>query len=362
MSHASSRLEPEAFDPSSSMALAQRCLGLTLCYDYLSTGQGHRQTRRVVGDRLGSSDKALLTVDATLGPRERPCPAANAPRCFPDPEQRYLWEVARSPRLTSGEEYCLAVRMKAGDRDAHDALLQANLGLVVMFARRYQRPGVPLLDLVAEGNLGLIQAVRRFDPERGHRFATYAKWWVRQAIQTALPRLLGIVRLPAVSAGRRASAAQRGERSEAMPVEAQAFPFEATADEALPTGCALLDTPAGTEPPPGEPMLSWTAGCDIGDGQALDSIAIPPEQEPPGHTLALQRHAALMRALDTLNERDRVVVSERYALVNDRACTLDELAKRFSVSIERIRQIENAAVKKLAKALGREGGSAATLL
>lgn len=355
MSYAVSAVQPDISEhapgAASSLALAQRCLASVLSYDYLSSGQGHQQSRRVVGDRMARRGApAELTVDATLGLQPG---AAQAPRsedcCFPDPEQRYLWEVSRSARLTSGEEYCLAVRMKAGDREAHDALLHANLGLVVMFARRYQRPGVPVLDLIAEGNLGLLTAADRFDPERGHRFATYAKWWVRRAIQAALPRLAGVVRVPASR-----HAGPRAARLDAAQPLAEPEPSGDGIDE--PAACeeAQLQALAGAA----NDDWSWGA-LDV---NALDSQTIPAEQEPPEATMALQRLSALWRALDSLGERDRIVVCERYALVTDRVSTLDELARRFNVSIERIRQIENAAVKKLAKALASVGASADTLL
>ncbi|MBA3596398.1 MAG: sigma-70 family RNA polymerase sigma factor [Methylibium sp.] len=360
MSHADPAVHLAAPAPhASAMAIAQRYLGLALSFDYLSSGHGHRQTRRVIGERMAHRGVTALP-DCTL-PAAKSRPAKRG--CdFADSQERYLWEVACQPRLSSSEEYRLAVRMRAGDREAHDALLQANLGLVVMFARRYQRPGVPMLDLVAEGNMGLLTAARRFDPELGHRFATYAKWWVRQAIQLALPRLMGVVRLPASHhAARRSAAALRREQMAAMPLEAElnAAEFEderSMHDESFLSPNPRLDQAAN------DPQPCGVFDFEPSDAQALDALAIPTEDEPPAAAMALQRMAALWRALDSLNERDRVVISERYALVNDRACTLDELARRFNVSIERIRQIECAAVKKLAKALKEAGASADTLL
>ncbi len=282
---------------------------------------------------------------------------------FADSQERYLWEVACKPRLTSSEEYSLATRMKAGDCAARDALLEANLGLVVMFARRYQRPGVPMLDLIAEGNMGLLTAARRFDPELGYRFATYAKWWIRRAIQVALPKLAGVVRVPAgAHAARRAAPSLPATRPSAMQPESDPLDIDIDDDPSALTASSLRhadpisdDVTHGSRP-------CGVSDFELSDAQALDSLAIPTEDEPPGAAMATQRMAAVWRALDSLGERDRVVICERYALVNDRACTLDELSQRFNVSIERIRQIENAAVKKLAKALKQVGASADTLL
>lgn len=326
------------------LALAQRFLGLALCNDYLSSGRGHQQSRRVVGERAMQrrTAPAFRSKPATVGERT-------------DPELRYLAEVAAQLRLTSCEEYGLARRMKTGDRRAHDALIEANLGLVVMFARRFQRPGVPMLDLIAEGNIGLIAAARRFDPERGYRFATYAKWWVLQAIQQALPRLVGVVRIPASHARRPAAQAPDDEThpmaggdepdtTSAIAADAESFPDAQAADE----------NEAGRR--------FGRTGVELSDAEMLERIAIPAEREPPGETMAAQRIAVLQRALDALPERDRVVLTERYALRSDTAVTLEALSARFGVSIERIRQIENAAVKKLGAALAEAGESADTLL
>ncbi len=271
-----------------------------------------------------------------------------------DIEARYLSELQRKPRLTKNEEYKLAVRMKAGDIDAHDALIEANLGLVVMFARRYRPTGVPLMDLIAEGNLGLIKAARRFDPELGYRFATYAKWWVRQAIQLALPKLIGVVRMPASQLARRPLASQGAAPSSSGSEDEMLSVFN--------VGWADQDSEEGLELLVESMCGSVCVHVDLDDEQALEAITIPAELEPPGVALSVQRAAVLQRALSTLSERDRIVISERFALVNDRCCTLEELSKRFQVSIERIRQIENAAVKKLGRALVDAGESAYTML
>ena len=114
-----------------------------------------------------------------------------------DIERKYLDEIFSLPRLSAADELVLVRQMKAGDRAAFDTLIKSNLGLVVLIARRFRRSGVSLLDLIAEGNIGLMGAAKGFDPERGFRFATYAKWSVVHAIQAALPGLVGVVRLPA---------------------------------------------------------------------------------------------------------------------------------------------------------------------
>ncbi len=352
MSNDSTATLPLAVRP---LSIAHRFLNLSLHHDYLSTGQGHRNSRRVVAERQAAV-------------RRPPLPPAGSVTSCGDPESSYLNEVARRARLTSREEYGLAVRMRAGDVAAHDALVEAHLGLVVMFARRYQRPGVPVLDLVAEGNFGLLSAAQRFDPERGHRFATYAKWWVMRAILVALPKLTSVVRIPV---GR--SAARATEPAEAAEATASGAAPPAPDDDLAAAREGASDTPL-QEPEvegaqtalPGRPDVAERStagpGRGLSDEDVLNELAMPSEHEPQEELMALQRKALLHRVLQALPARDRVIVSRRYALICDEVCTLDELAREFSVSIERVRQIEKAALGKLQLALCEAGESAQTLL
>jgi RNA polymerase sigma factor (sigma-70 family) len=345
-------------------SLAQQCLSLALRYDYLSSGRGHAQSRRVVHERLAAGNAKIA--------RRKPGASSADDKPAEDAERRYLSEVAHQRRLTSREEYCLVVRMHQGDRAAYEALIEANLGLVVMFARRYQRQGVPLLDLVAEGNFGLMRAADRFDPEMGCRFPTYAKWWVRQSIQQALPKLVSVVRIPASHTSGYSTGPHSAPSRHAPLDLVDNGLMGGPPDDDLAEG-ADEDTGNDLHAPardraawagaPGKPLRGVRLErLETNDAELLESIAIDPEHEPPGAAMAGQRLRVLHRALDALNERDRAVIVARYALEEDRVCTLDELATRFGVSIERIRQIENAAVKKLAKALTEAGESANSLL
>lgn len=355
--------------------VAQQCLSMTLRFDYLSGRRGLQASRPVVQERLATSQRSASRAGQpnglvpSHGERER--------QALDDAERHYLGAIAAKPRLTSREEYCLVVRMRSGSRQAHTALVEANLGLVVMFARRYQRPGVPLLDLVAEGNLGLLRATRSFDPERGYRFGTYAKWWVMQSMRQAMPKLAGVVRIPLSQANAARVAADAARRSNtglaAGPGWVDDGPAgglddgtvaEAASDAAnLHRSDADADADAQTPSPrDGAVVEGHEDWHETNDADVLESIAGDPEREPPAVVMAGQRRRLLSSALETLGERERIVVSARFALVGDRPSTLDELATRLQVSIERVRQIENQAVKNLAKVFRRAGQSVDSLL
>ncbi|WP_161974782.1 sigma-70 family RNA polymerase sigma factor [Piscinibacter terrae] len=355
------------------LAIAHRFLSLCLHNDYLSAGQGHRNSRRVVAERHDAARRALPQPAGRIAGEhapgaQHPIDGAAVSSC--DAEARYLIEVAQRPRLTSREEYGLAARMRSGDLGARNALVEANLGLVVMFARRYQRPGLPMLDLVAEGNFGLLSAAQRFDPERGVRFATYAKWWVMRAMHGAVLKLTGVVRMPAATSavgGRRDRAdpgevEQSGEDVAVLAVEGDDSLEDRTTDLQM---AADVDT---ARPVHGAPMPAAAGrpcacpGLPMDDEDVLSTMAMPEEHEPQEQLMTAQRTALVRRVLDGLPERDRTIIDKRFALTCEQACTLDELAREFMVSIERIRQVEKAALGKLQRALGEAGECAQTLL
>ena len=337
--------------------LVRRYLSLALHNDYLSSGRGHRHSRRVLRDRLVTTAKGGSVPTLLPGPADDALAA--------DPERRYLSEVARRPRLTSREEYGLVGRMRQGDRGAYEALIGANLGLVVMTARRYQRPGIPLLDLIAEGNFGLMRAAERFDREIGCRFSTYANWWIRQAIQLAMPKLSSVVRRP-LSHGRSTALRQVADAGDTLvPVDAisDVPPQELAAAEAEAPAVDLVETEHAahaSEPSADESHASPRGDMNVAD--MLDTLLIDPDEEPPAAALAKERLTALYGAMAQLPERDRIIVTGRYALDSDRPITLDELSQRLGVSVERVRQLEVAAVRKLGKLLIEAGESAESLL
>lgn len=297
--------------------VAQRFIGLALQQDYLSTGRGHHQSHRVVA-------RAPARVHDDVG-QPSPRSTADNGRSFNDAEHQYLVQVAELPRLSSSDEYRLAKRMRTGDAQARNALIQANLGLVVMFARRHVRPGLPLLDLVAEGNLGLFGSADRFDPEMGFRFASYAKWFVLHRIRSAVKRY-------------NESQGAGGERNETE--QAPAAPSEWPQIPSRDMETATLGSLGHSEP----------------QGEASEA-----DSEPPQVTLRHQCSALLQHALETLSERDRAIVSARFALSEEEEQTLAVLAQRYSLSIERVRQIEQSGLQKMARVLKDRGVTAGAL-
>jgi RNA polymerase nonessential primary-like sigma factor len=338
--------EPRTCASASWVLAAQWFFSLTVQYDYLCSGKAHRQSRRVVGERM-QRDQTRKQVDNLLR-------GSGAQDGAADVERAYLNQVAQVPRLSSREEYSLAKRARAGDGSARNALVEANLGLVVMLARRYQRPGVQLLDLIAEGNFGLMAATRGFDPELGFRFPTYAKWAVRRAIERALPRLM-TVRQVSIGSGSADDANAPSASDTEINTHSQyaGARFAATPDSEAATA---------TETQAGDKLLRTAQQTVLSDDDALSLLAAPEDQEPPSAAQVLQRNCSLMRAMACLNERERIVINERFALEGCQVATLEQLAQRLHVSIERVRQIECAAVKKLAVSLSSAGESAATLL
>jgi RNA polymerase nonessential primary-like sigma factor len=338
--------------------LALHCLGLTLRFDYLSNGKGHKQARSVLTDRslIASQDEASQSA------QKKQLKNSTDDAALTDAEQRYLSEIANKKRLTSSEEYMLALRMQTQSADARIAqekLIEANLGLVVMFAYRYQRPGVPLMDLVAEGNFGLMTAAKRFDPELGYRFSTYAKWWIRQSIQLAMPKLAGVVRIPVSETAKRNLVLRNANQAnQANQANDNADTDAAAQLSEISISLPHQDTSDNAPDDSDAKRLTFL----FNDDDALDSLTADQEQEPPSVIMLNQRNRVLQSALAELSERERTIISERFALINEQPCTLDDLSKRFGISIERTRQIENAALKKLQKTLQLAGLSAQTMI
>ena len=310
-------------------SVAQHFMGMALKYDYLSTGRGHRLVHKAIANRrqIANRFRPASLLRTVPGQTPSPLPQPLAPteaRSFSDAEQQYIAHVCALPRLSSAEEYSLAKRMCSGDLEARNALVKANLGLVLMFARRHARPGLTLLDLVAEGNLGLFASASRFDPEMGFRFATYAKWWVLHEIRSAVKRFND-------ASGPMGPIVQGELQSEVPPME---WPNSFRRESETATS---------------------------GQAEECNEEASDPDCDPPHRAQLNQREIYLRRALETLSEREQEILSARYALGEEDEQTLSTIAKKFNVSIERIRQIEQTALQKLAQALSAMGLSAGAL-
>ncbi|ANQ84255.1 RNA polymerase sigma factor RpoS [Azoarcus olearius] len=266
-----------------------------------------------------------------------------------DVTQIYLNEIGANPLLSAEEEAALARRVRAGDFDARQTMIERNLRLVVNIAKHYLNRGIPLLDLVEEGNLGLMHALEKFDPERGFRFSTYATWWIRQNIERAIMNQSRTIRLPVhvvkelnqvLRAQRVVEAASNGDfsldeiaRRLDKPIE------EVRAILALSEHTASLDAPLDIDP-----TLS------IGESLA-DEHAETPESQI--HNAEIE---GLIRAwIDMLNDKQRLVIRHRYGIGECELMTLEELAARLELTRERVRQIQLEALGQLRRILKRRG-------
>ena len=257
----------------------------------------------------------------------------------PSAERSYISRVAALKRLSAEEEFTLATKMRNGDELARNLLVSANLGLVVMFAKKYSLTGAAIIDLVAEGNIALLQATRTFDPERGFRFSTYAKRPITQAMVRALPRLTGAVTVP-------------------MPKQPQSETGPPAKVEGLGTdGRYASGDGEGSTTNAG--LSAWASLAPISD--AAD-IPADEKHEPVNQVGDLLRDQTLKRAMACLKVRERQIVSARFGLDEIEPETLASLASRFEISVERVRQIESAGLKRLAQHLDRAGHSLDTML
>ncbi|MDD3221476.1 MAG: RNA polymerase sigma factor RpoD [Clostridia bacterium] len=265
-----------------------------------------------------------------------------------DPVRMYLKEIGKVPLLSGEEEMELAKRIEAGDEEAKKRLSEANLRLVVSIAKRYVGRGMQFLDLIQEGNLGLMKAVEKFDYQKGYKFSTYATWWIRQAITRAIADQARTIRIPVhmvetinklvrtsrqllQELGREPTPDEIGERME-LPVERVREIMKISQEP------VSLETPIGEED-----------DSHLGDFIQDDHVAVP--ADAAAFTMLQEQ---LEEVLATLSEREAKVLRLRFGLDDGRARTLEEVGKEFSVTRERIRQIEAKALRKL-RGRGRSG-------
>lgn len=270
-----------------------------------------------------------------------------------DPTRQYLEEIGVSPLLTAEEEKTYSRLAQSGDESARQRMIESNLRLVVKIARRYINRGLPLLDLIEEGNLGLIRAVEKFDPERGFRFSTYATWWIRQTIERGIMNQSRTVRLPIhvikdINACRRAARRLRDEldRVPTMAEIAEHMDVEVAEVERL---MALHD------------RVTLRAPNTDGDGP-VDRLRARRDAEPSRCAQKEAMHDIVDHWVWELNDKQRAVVERRFGLHGYRRATLEQIGDEIGVTRERVRQIQLDALKNLRQMMESNGISGDTLL
>jgi RNA polymerase primary sigma factor len=258
-----------------------------------------------------------------------------------DPVRMYLREIGKVPLLTAEQEVSLAKRIERGDMDAKNQLIQANLRLVVSIARRYANRGLTLLDLIQEGNLGLIRAVEKFDYRRGFKFSTYATWWIRQAVSRALADQARTIRIP-VHMVETINKLIRVQRQLLQDLGREPTPEEIASDMGL-----TPDKVREIQKISQEPVSLENPVGDEGDSQLGDFIEDEQSVAPSDAVGELMQGEDLGRVLELLTSRERRVLEMRYGLTDGRPHTLEEVGVQFGVTRERIRQIEAKTLAKL---------------
>ena len=282
---------------------------------------------------------------------DKPEPRAAEPDAYPlerSSLQLYLQEIAKTPLLTIAEEVTLARRIRRGDQAARDHMIKANLRLVVKIAMDYKDFGLPLLDLISEGNIGLIKAVVRFDPRKGGKLSTYAAWWIKQSIKRALANQSKTIRLPVhlvdkISKMRRATMKLADEFGREPTDEEVAMELNIPVNKVAHLKSVSI-RPTSLDAPIGEDGDSATFG-DI----VRDENAISPFENLREHNLK----SDLSGMIDSLDKREADILRMRYGLDGHDELTLDEVGKKFKVTRERVRQLQYLALKKIRGLMAR---------
>jgi len=266
---------------------------------------------------------------------------AEAREISTDSLQLFLKDIGKVDLLTAAQEVELAKRIERGDHGAKQEMVEANLRLVVSIAKRYRNQGLPFLDLIQEGTIGLVRAAEKFDWRKGYKFSTYATWWIRQAVARALADKARTIRMP-VHVVEKLNKIVRTERKLRAELCREPSPLEIALDLDLPVEeveqiMRSAQTPVSLEKPVGDEEES-----EFGHFLTDDNIPMPDEAAE-----VTMRAETLKKILGTLSHRERRVLELRYGLDGEHPRTLDEVGRTFNVTRERIRQIENQSLKKL---------------
>jgi RNA polymerase nonessential primary-like sigma factor len=272
-----------------------------------------------------------------------------------DPTRLYLSEIGVSPLLTADEEKAFSRLAKAGDESARHRMIECNLRLVVKIARRYINRGLPLLDLIEEGNLGLIHAVKKFDPERGFRFSTYATWWIRQTIERAIMNQSGSVRLP-IHVIKDINTCLRAARSIRQQEDRE--PSIADIAEHLQRDVADVERLMALH----ERVTLRSGNVDETGSGPVDRLRARRESEPPRRAHKEYLSVIVDRWVCELSDKQREVVERRFGLHGYRRETLEHIGEEIGVTRERVRQIQLEALKNLRAMMESNGISGDAIL
>ncbi len=258
-----------------------------------------------------------------------------------DPVRMYLKEIGKIPLLSTESEIELARRMEEGDREAAKRLAESNLRLVVSIAKRYVGRGMQFLDLIQEGNLGLIKAVEKFDYRKGYKFSTYATWWIRQAITRSIADQARTIRIP-VHMVETINRLVRTSRQLLQELGREPTMEEVAARADMPVERVSEIMKMSQEPVSLETPIGEEEDSHLGDFIQDDNVMVPQDA-----ATSILLHEQLMEVLETLTEREQKVLRLRFGLDDGRPRTLEEVGREFKVTRERIRQIEAKALRKL---------------
>jgi RNA polymerase primary sigma factor len=261
--------------------------------------------------------------------------------------QHYLQTIGKHELLTKEEEFELARRIRSGDKEALDHLVNANLRFVVSVAKKFLNQGLSYMDLIAEGNIGLITAAKRFDERRDFRFISYAVWWIRQAIQKAIAEQTNTVRLPinrSQQAQKFKRVAQRLEQKHQRQVK----------EEEIAEVMSLSNRKMGQIRAASRPMLSLDQSIYEDDATLADTLVDPELMTPEEDFVQDELEQEMARALALLTDRERDIVERYYGLGSAETSSLEAIGQDIDLSRERVRQIRNQALAKIRQAVGQE--------
>ncbi len=303
-----------------------------------------------------SEDDELGSIDSEAGLVPEPEPATPELELLEDVTQLYLNEIGAKPLLTPEDELATARRVRAGDFSARQRMIEHNLRLVVNIAKHYLNRGIPLLDLIEEGNLGLIHALEKFDPERGFRFSTYATWWIRQNIERGIMNQSRTIRLP-VHVVKEINVVLRAIRH---------LESAATRDTSVERIAALIDRPVADVRRIlhlNEHIASLDAPLEIASSHTIGEVIADESATDPESLLQSREMGGLLDDwLAQLTERQRQIIERRYGLNGAEVSTLDALSGELGLTRERVRQIQVEGLDRLRKIIKRGGIARDSLL